>query len=105
MTRGQMAFLVHKLILDKEGRVAFTNVRNVRSPGCDVAKPAVAPTQSVVNGLTRNYITAIGNNYSQNKPASLIFAFHGRTNPNTQVRTYYGIEKASQGNAIVIYPL
>jgi hypothetical protein len=35
----------------------------------------------------------------------LIFAFHGRTNPNTQVRTYYDIEEASRGNAIIIYPL
>jgi len=34
----------------------------------------------------------------------IIFAFHGRTNPNTMVRTYYGIEKQSRGDAIIVYP-
>lgn len=34
----------------------------------------------------------------------LIFAFHGRTNPNTMILTYYKVEQASQGNAIIVYP-
>jgi len=58
----------------------------------------------MVNGLLRHYITVIGNKYNENTPIKLIFAFHGRTNPNTEVRGYYDIEKASQGNAIIIYP-
>ena len=34
----------------------------------------------------------------------LIFAFHGRTNPNTMVRSYYKVEQASKGDAIIVYP-
>jgi hypothetical protein len=32
MTRGQMAFLVHKLMLNKAGSLEFDNIRDVTSP-------------------------------------------------------------------------
>lgn len=105
MTRGQMAFLVHKLILNKEGTTTFTNVRMAQSNGCWKPMPAVAPTESMLNAIPRHYITVVGKNYNANIPTKIIFAFHGRTNPNSQVQTYYGIDKASQGDAIVVYPL
>ncbi|MFZ2150788.1 MAG: S-layer homology domain-containing protein [Candidatus Absconditicoccaceae bacterium] len=104
MTRGEMAYFVHQLMLDKNGSKEFTNQRNVDSFGCGKEPPNIAPTSSIVNGQTRNYITVIGNKYNKNIPMKIIFAFHGRTNPNTMVRTYYDIEKESQGDAIIIYP-
>ncbi|NOZ44074.1 MAG: hypothetical protein GXP45_02860 [bacterium] len=33
-----------------------------------------------------------------------MIAFHGRTNSNDRVRSYYHVEEASQGNAIFVYP-
>lgn len=104
MTRGEMSYLVHQLMLEEEGSKLFTNQRNPGSVGCGKQQPNTPPTSSVVNGQTRNYITVIGNRYNSNTPIKIIFAFHGRTNPNTMVQSYYGIERASQGDAIIIYP-
>jgi polyhydroxybutyrate depolymerase len=59
----------------------------------------------MVYGKQRSIITDIGGKYNLSQPTKLIIAFHGRTNPNTLVRTYYKIEQASQGNAIIVYPL
>ncbi len=104
MTRGMMAFLVHQLMLERERKVTFDNQRKVSSLGCGKEQPEFIPTSSVVNGQTRNYITVIGKNYNKNTPIKLIFAFHGRTNPNTMVRSYYKIEQASKWDAIIVYP-
>ncbi len=105
MTRGEMAHLIHKLMLDKEGIIKFTGIRNSLSAGCGNNPPSSAPTSSVVDGKARSYITVIPNKYSKDKPSSLVFAFHGRTNPNYEVRTYMKVEEASDGEAIFIYPL
>lgn len=104
MSRGQMAFLMHKLILKKEWTITFDNQRDIASIWCGKEEPRITPTASMVNGVIRNYITVIGKNYNKNTPTKLILAFHGRTNPNTMVRTYYKVEQASQGNAIIVYP-
>lgn len=58
----------------------------------------------MVDGQVRNYITEIGNKYTQTKPIKLIVAFHGRTNSNEEVRSYYDINDESHGNAIIVYP-
>lgn len=104
MTRWQMAYLAHQLMLEKEWKRQFTGIRQVASLGCWTTPPASAPTSSYINGQMRNYITVIGNKYDENTPTKLIFAFHGRTNPNTMVRNYYRIERAAAWNAIIIYP-
>jgi hypothetical protein len=104
MTRGEMAYLVHQLMLDKDGSKAFTNQRDVSSLGCGKETPTFSPSSSLVNGQTRNYITVIGSRYDKNTPMKIIFAFHGRTNPNTMIRGYYDIEEESRGDAIIVYP-
>ncbi len=104
MTRGEMAYLIHQLMLDKEGTKKFTGVRNSKSSGCGKNPPASKISNVVVNGLTRNFITVIPSGYSKNTPISFIFAPHGRTNSNQMVRGYYGIEQASGGKAIIVYP-
>ena len=75
------------------------------SIGCGKTPHSTAPTSSVVNGMTRHYITDVGSKYNKDVPMRLIFAFHGRTNPNTMVKTYYDLDEVSNGDAIVIYPL
>lgn len=104
MTRWEMAYLVHQLMLNKVWTKTFSNQRAVASAGCGKEAPNTVPSSSVVNGQTRHYITVIGNHYTKDTPMKLIFAFHGRTNSNTQVRAYYDIEEASYGNAIIVYP-
>ena len=47
--------------------------------------------------------TSVGRSYSSSKPAKLVFAFHGRTSDNASLG-YYGIEGASDGNVITVYP-
>lgn len=105
LTRGAMAYLVHQLMLNKQWEKIFTNIRDVKSLWCGKPTPWVVPTSSFVLWQQRNYITVIWKNYNPNTPTKLIFAFHGRTNPNTLVRTYYKVEQASQDNAIIVYPL
>lgn len=101
MSRGMMAYVAWSLLDQKEN---WLKTRDSKSLWCSVDKPSSAPTSLVVDGVTRNFITAIWSDYSQSKPSKLIIAFHGRTNSNSQVRSYYGIEKASDNTAIVVYP-
>lgn len=104
MTRGEMTYLVHQLMLNKEGSREFTNQREATSAGCGKEPPNMMPTSSVVSGLTRHYITVIGNRYDKNTSMKIIFAFHGRTNPNTEVQEYYDLDEELHGDAIIIYP-
>jgi len=104
ITRGEMAYLIHTLMLNRAGTLSFNGVRNVRSPGCGKTAPSLPITSSFVNGVTRNYITEVGNKYSKDTPIKLILAFHGRTNSNEDVRRYYGINTPAKGNAIIVYP-
>lgn len=104
MTRGEMAYLIHQLMLDKEGTKKFTGVRNSKSAGCGKSKPSSKISNVVVNGLTRNFITVIPSGYSKDTPIKFIFAPHGRTNSNEMVRGYYKVEQASNGKAIIVYP-
>lgn len=102
MTRGMMAHLTTSIINQWNLWRGYNRVNN--SAGCKVPQNNTAPTSVIVNGISRSIITDIGNNYNQSKPAKLIIAFHGRTNPNSLVRTYYKIDKASDGNTIIVYP-
>lgn len=104
MKRGQMAYLVHQLVLEKEEKIKFTWVRANPSLGCKQTPPSSAPTASNVGGLERHYITVLPKNYDKNKTYPLILAFHGRTNPNTMIRSYYKIEKEADGEAFIVYP-
>ena len=66
--------------------------------------PKSTPVTSVVNGMTRSYLTTIGKKYTTKKPIPLIVAFHGRTNSNDMVREYYKLDRVTNGEAIIIYP-
>lgn len=101
LTRGMMAHLAVKLLQGQSKNWDF--VRDIRSPGCGKSQPMTPPSTVMVRGQERHFITKVGSNYSSSRPAKLIFAFHGRTSPNTGLG-YYGIEDASDGNAIFVYP-
>jgi len=137
MTRGEMSYLVHQLILkegsemldedsqmtdeaveneggessyleegvvvEKKDELYYTNSMTP-SAGCGLAPPSVPPSEMMIDTDLRQYITVIPDDYESNRPIKLVFAFHGRTNSNEQVRSYYGIEEAIDGQAIVVYP-
>lgn len=71
------------------------------SPGCQTA-PALADSLTV-EGRERRFIAVIPKSYRAQEPYALVFAFHGRTSPNTQVRQYYGLESHAE-DAIFVYP-
>lgn len=104
MTRGEMAFLIHALLLDREGTRAFTGARQSLSSGCGKRPPGVPPTASMIDGVERTYITDVPGTYNSNTPMALTFGWHGRTNPNTQVRGYYRVYQAAEGDTIMVYP-
>lgn len=104
MTRGEMSYLLHQMILDEEGTQPLSAGANYLSNGCGQTPPTTVPTQSQVEGVTRSYITVIPDDYHQNTPKKLVFAFHGRTNSNDEVRGYYKVEEAAGNEAIMVYP-
>ena len=101
LTREMMAHLAIKLLEGLSGSWNYT--RNVESLGCGKSQPSTPPSAVMVNGVERHFITSVGRNYSSSKPAKLVFAFHGRTSDNASLG-YYGIEGASDGNVITVYP-
>lgn len=103
MTRGQMAYLTHQLMLEKASKREFANKRKIGSLGCGLDKPSSAPTEFVVDGVERHAITDIPSSYDSDKPTQLIIAWHGRTNSNSEVRSYYKVSRNAP-NAIVVYP-
>ena len=75
-----------------------------RSPGCGQSAPATTPVSIEVGGRSREFISVVPESYDANVPHRLIFAFHGRTTPNTQVRKYYRIEQNAKVPTIFVYP-
>jgi polyhydroxybutyrate depolymerase len=57
----------------------------------------------VVDGVARHTITDIPSSYDSDKPTQLIIAWHGRTNSDSEVRSYYKVSRNAP-NAIVVYP-
>lgn len=102
MTRGMMAHLTASII--NQGTTPWSFLRTNNSAGCTKSQPLTTPTSIEVNWAQRSIITDLGKNYNQTQPTKLVIAFHGRTNPNTLVRTYYKVDKASDGNIIMVYP-
>ena len=78
-------------------------VRPSRSAGCSQDTPAVPPSRVEVDGLIRSFITVVPPEYDPDIPQKLVFAFHGRTSPNEEVRQYYDLEPHAT-NTIFIYP-
>ncbi len=102
--RDEMAFLVHQLMRLYSGVQPFVSQRRVLSDGCGEEAPSIPPSIFNVGGMERSAIVSVPPNYDKNTPLPILFAFHGRTNPNTLVKTYYGFQKAAENEAILVYP-
>ena len=75
-----------------------------RSQGCGRTAPATPPVSIEVGGRTRELISVVPESYDSDVSHRLIFAFHGRTTPNTRVRKYYRSEQNSKVPTIFVYP-
>ncbi len=84
-----------------------SNVQATPSVGCGAAPPDVLNAVEV-GGQTRSFILALPDAYEADTPYALVFAFHGRTSPADEVRSYYDLEPHvpdTLGSAILIYPV
>jgi polyhydroxybutyrate depolymerase len=75
-----------------------------RSQGCGRTAPAALPASIQIGGHTREFISVVPESYDSEVAHRLIFAFHGRTTPNSRVRKYYRIEQNSRKPTIFVYP-
>lgn len=101
INRGQLSEIVYKTILYKDGKL---EVPTTLSVGCGKTAPVEDKNRIEVDGAIRDFIFVRPSNYDPNKQYPLVFAFHGRTNSNQDVRGYYKVEEASKGQAFFIYP-
>lgn len=102
MTRGMMAHLANELLKWLGGQRG--EISGFKSFWCGKAQPTEAPSEVVVGGRVRHFLTQVGRNYRSDRPAKLIFGFHGRTSDHYSVAGYYHL-KDSEDNAIFVYPL
>lgn len=65
------------------------------SSGCGKAAPSTADQQA--------YLLTVPSGYVTHDPTPLVIAFHGRTNSNEQVRSYYRFDR-EMTNMIIAYP-
>jgi len=105
MKREEIAYLLDAILVADETNTPLSTVRDSRSAGCGLNPLGAAPTSFNVDGATRTSLTYIPSSYNQNKPVPLVFAFHGRTNSNSRVRSYYKLESSNAAkDAIILYP-
>lgn len=102
--RDEVAFLVDKISDIQKNESYISAKRNSDSSGCGKPATAPPPEKFMVNDIERSAITVIPSDYNSNEPVALVFAFHGRTNSNERVRSYYGLEKANFKKSIFVYP-
>ena len=94
LTRDELAQLLFSLLRTK----AVFQDRVLPSSGCGKESPL--PGTLTVGGVQRSFVTSeLGDGAT---PQRLVFAFHGRTRSNTEVRRYYGIEPAP--DTVFVYP-
>ncbi len=104
INRAESAHLLYKTLLDEEEVERFSVFRNIQSEGCGVFPPTSSITTFNVNGEQRSAIVHFPDDYNQNNPYPIIFAYHGRTSSNQRVQSYFGLDRAVGNNAIVVYP-
>jgi poly(3-hydroxybutyrate) depolymerase len=74
------------------------------SPGCGLAPPSSGSKTLQVNGVARTYVLAVPSGYDRNRAYPLVLGFHGAGSSGAQAQLYFGVQQASAGQAIVVYP-
>jgi polyhydroxybutyrate depolymerase len=78
--------------------------RQQLSPGCGHSAPHTPITSVMLNGRRRRFILVVPKAYHSRQPQRLVFAFHGRTNNNAKVRSYYDLERHATQPTLFVYP-
>ncbi len=95
LTRDELAQLLFSLLRTE----AVFQDRVLPSSGCGT-QAAPLPGTLTVGGFHRTFITSESGDGAT--PQRLVFAFHGRTSSNTEVRRYYGMEPYP--DTLFVYP-
>jgi poly(3-hydroxybutyrate) depolymerase len=75
------------------------------SAGCGLTPPSSGSGKSItVNGVARSYVLAVPSGYDRNRAYPLVLAFHGAGSSGAQAQQYFGVQQASAGQAILVYP-
>ena len=74
------------------------------SPGCDLPPLARPPEVFQVASGARQAIVSVPAGHRPGRPHPLVFAFHGRTNDNADVRRYFDLEEAAKEPTFFVYP-
>jgi polyhydroxybutyrate depolymerase len=96
--------------VDDSGTVADSATDTTMTPpmptdGCGKAATAGSSNKTIAVGAAmRTYVLVIPAGYDPMKPTMLAFGWHGRTGNGALFRLYSGVEKASGGKAIFVYP-
>jgi polyhydroxybutyrate depolymerase len=74
------------------------------SQGCGHSAPSTPTTSVMLGGQRRRFILVVPKSYDSRQPQRLVFAFHGRTDNNAKVRSYYDLERHSTQPTLFVYP-
>jgi poly(3-hydroxybutyrate) depolymerase len=75
------------------------------TPGCGApASGDVLDGVIEVEGVQREYLIEIPDDYDPNTPYPLVFGFHGDFSDNAQAQSSYRLSEYYEGQAIVVYP-
>ncbi len=96
ISRERAADLIARFVRHDEERLAGN-----RSSACGKMERSPSLTLSV-GGQDRSYLFTT-NRANADTPSPLIIAFHGRTNNNEQVRSYFGLDR-NASDYIIAYP-
>jgi len=98
VNRERMADIVYRVLKFED----LHEVSNL-SPGCNKPFPQKPPFSVNVDGVNREFLLTIPDDYITSEEHPLIIAFHGRTNPNHMVRGYYDFDKYAD-EFFIAYP-
>jgi len=80
------------------------SLKPILSQGCGKNTPEKLLTHIEIDGIQRELIVVIPKDYSSSQTYDLVFAFHGRTDTNKKVRSYFQLEHAAKNPTIFVYP-
>lgn len=91
--------------VDASAPVVDAGSGSTASPGCGLTPPSSGSGKTVVvNGVTRTYVLALPTGYDARRAYPLLFAFHGLGGSGAQAQLYFGLTRATAGEAIIVYP-
>jgi len=108
MTTPGTHCLLALLLLLGGGHAAAQPPSPADASGCDTQLPDTAEReitrQLSIAGKSRELLIVLPKDYQSGHPHRLVFAFHGRTDTNRKVRSYFQLERAATQPTIFVYP-